>query len=173
MVAYNKRWETLTLSEIKINVPEFAELKFAINDEYRRVAWKVFIEALTRVATQPLGAEDGSLREALTSLHGLFATTRDLLKNMKPSKPTSNVTVEVFAVKMLNQEIRPFLSKWHIQLKKFESTNPDAPESEWHENVDCRKELEGLSDRLIKYTTAFGELAGVQNVAGFFERDAN
>ena len=172
-VAYNRGSGFLTLSEMTLTIPEFAQMKFAMNFEYRRVAWKIFIETLTRVTTQPLGLEDGSLRDALTSLYSLFGATRDLLKNMPPSKPTSKITVEMLAIKMLNEELRPFLSKWHIQLKKFESANPTAPESEWPQNVDCRKELEILRKRLIKYTTAFGELADVRNVAGFFERHGN
>jgi hypothetical protein len=169
MVIYLRRAETFILSEVTLTVPEFAELKFAVNTEYRRVAWKLFIETLTRVATQPLGTEDGSLREALTSLYGLFGVTRDLLKNMQPSKPTTNVTVEMLAVKMLNREIRPFLSKWHVQLKKFESMDRGVAESDWSENNNCRKELEALRKRLISYTKAFGELGGVTNPAMFFE----
>ena len=168
MGLYVRRAETLTLSEITLNIPEFAQMKFAINAEYRRVAWKLFVETLTRIATQPLGSEDGSLREALTSLYSLFSVTRDLLKNMQPSKATSFVTVEMFAVRMLNQEIRPFLSKWHTQLKKFESIHPDKRESEWEENKNCRKELEALRNRLISYTRAFGELAGVKDLDPFF-----
>src|SRR5262249_40225248 len=109
LMIYLRRAATVTLSEITLSVPEFAEMKFAVNSEYRRVAWKLFIATLTRVATQPLAHETGFLREALTSLYKLFADTRELLKNMHPSKPTSEATVEVFAIKMLNQELRPFL----------------------------------------------------------------
>jgi len=127
------------------------------------------VETLTRVATQPLANEAGFLREAMTSLYNLFTDTRQLLKNMHPSKPTSEVTVEVFAVKMLNQEIRPFLSKWHVQLKEFESTHPNVSESDWPENANCRKELEALRNRLISYTKAFGELAGLKNTDRFLE----
>jgi len=168
-VAYNRGSGFLTLSEITLNIPEVAEMKFAINLEYRRVAWKLFVETLTRTATQPLGMEDGSLREALTSLYNLFSATRELLKNMPPSKPTSKATVEMLAVKMLNEEIRPFLSKWHVRLKKFETTRPASDESEWAENQDCRKELEDVRNRLISYTKAFGQLAGVTNLAEFFD----
>lgn len=168
-LACNRGSGFLTLSEVTLSLPEFAQMKFAINLEYRRVAWKLFVETLTRVATQPLGLEDGSLREALTSLYGLFGAARDLLKNMPPSKPTSKATVEMLAVKMLNQEIRPFLSKWHVRLKKFETTRPDATESEWRENDDCRKELESVRNRLISYTKAFGQLAGVTNLTEFFD----
>jgi len=167
-VAYTRRAEVLTLSEITINVPEFAEMKFAVNSEYRQVAWKLFVETLTRVATQPLDSEAGSLREAMTSLYKLFSETRDLLKNMHPSKPTREVTVEVFAVKMLNQEIRPFLSKWHVELRAFEETNANRPDMYWEQNPTCRKELEALRQRLISYTKAFGELAGLKNTGRFF-----
>ena len=170
-VAYNRGSGFLTLSEITLNIPEFAGVKFGINLEYRRVAWSLFVETLTRVATQPLGIEDGSLREALTSLYSLFSATRELLKNMPPSKPTSKATVEMVAMKMLNQEIRPFLSKWHVHLKKFETTRPGAEESEWPQKDDCRKELEVLRQKLITYTKAFGQLANVANLAEFFTQN--
>jgi hypothetical protein len=166
-VAFNRGSGFLTLSEMTLNLPQFGEMKFAINLEYRRVAWKLFVETLTRVSTQPLGTEEGSLREALTSLNSLFSATRELLKNMPPSKPASKVTVEMLAVRMLNQEIRPFLSKWHVRLQKFEAIRPGVEESEWSQNEECRKELEALRSRLMNYAKAFGELASVANLTEF------
>jgi hypothetical protein len=167
-VAFNRGSGFLTLSEMTLNLPQFGEMKFAINLEYRRVAWKLFVETLTRVSTQPLGTEDGSLREALTSIYSLFNATRELLKNMPPSKPASRVTVEMLAVRMLNQEIRPFLSKWHVRLKKFEATRGlGIEESEWSQNEECRKDLEALRSRLMSYAKAFGELASVANLSEF------
>lgn len=167
-VAYTtRRFGALALSEITVSVPEFAEMKFAVNSEYRRVAWKLFIETLTRVATQPLGTEHGSLREAISSLHRLFTDTRELLKTLHPSKPTAGITVEVCAVKMLNQEIRPFLSRWHVRLQEFESRHNKITEADWPDNAACRKELEALRDRLISYTRAFGQLAGLKNTERF------
>jgi hypothetical protein len=40
-----------------------------------------------RISTRPLAEEEGFIREALTSLYGLFATTRDTLKASRPSVP--------------------------------------------------------------------------------------
>jgi hypothetical protein len=172
MVVYLRRSERFVLSEVTLSLPEFAEIKFAVNTEYKRVAWRLFIDTLTRVTTQPLGKEDGSLREALTSLHGVFTSTRDLLTNMEPSKPASAPTVEMLAVRMLNHDIRPFLAKRHVQLRAFETANPGAPEASWSENSECRADLERLRDRLIDYTVAFGELAGVKDVHAFFDPNA-
>jgi len=168
-LAYNRGAAFLTLSEMTINFPQLGEMKFALNSEYRRVAWKLFVESLTRVSTQPLGSEDGSLREALTSLYSLFSATRELLKNMPPSRATSQTTVEMLAIKMLNKEIRPFLSKWHVRLRKFETAHPESHESEWPQNSDCRKELETARKQVITYTKAFGQLSGVARLDEFFE----
>ena len=111
-------WRAAQLTEVKITVPQVSELTFVVNNDARQVAWKLYIETVTRVSTQPLTDEEGFIREALTSLYGLFATTRDTLKASRPSVPVSGgQTVEHLAVTMLNHELRPFLSKWHPRLR--------------------------------------------------------
>jgi len=169
MIVYIRRTDRFALSEVTLSVPEFAQIKFAINTEYRRAAWKLFVDTLTRIATQPLPVEEGSLREALSSLYGIFTGTRELLKTIEPSKTPSGVTVEMLAVRMLNHEIRPFLAKWHMRLKKFEDLALQALESDWPDNSECRRELESLRHRVIDYTLAFGELAGIKHPKTFLE----
>lgn len=165
---FQRRAADLILTEVKINVPEFSELKFVINSEYRRVAWRLFIETMTRVATQPLPSQSGIAREALNSLHSLFSTCRELLKGMEPSKATSGATVELFAMQMLNHEIRPFLAKWHPLLTEYEKRIPSGNEGPWDRENDCRAEMEAVRQRLVPYARAFGELAGVQQLESFF-----
>jgi hypothetical protein len=114
-------WRTAQLTEIKITVPKVSELTFVVNNDARQVAWKLYVEVVTRISTQPLADEEGFIREALTSLYGLFGTTRDTLKASRPSVSVSGEqTVEHLAVTMLNNELRPFLSKWHPRLREFE-----------------------------------------------------
>lgn len=168
---FNLLWgraERLTLSEVTIKVPDFAELRFSVSGEQRRVAWNMFVETITRVSTQPLGLEQGIIREALTSLYGLFSVTRDLLKAMPPSPATTGITVELFATRMLNHEIRPFLSKWHPRLKLYEQAETNGPDAAWQDAAACRVELDSLHIRLASYAKAYGELAGVKQLELFF-----
>ncbi|NUO97553.1 MAG: hypothetical protein HOV96_33490 [Nonomuraea sp.] len=152
------------LTEVKVTVPQLSELTFVVNNESRNVAWKLFVETVTRVSTQPLVEEEGLTREALTSLYGLFATTRDTLKSSRPSVAApGGQTVEHLAITMLNQELRPFLSKWHPRLREFEQTRPGAPESEWLANGDCRAELREVQRRVHGYALGFAKLAGVRD----------
>ena len=157
-------WRTALLTEVKITVPQVSELTFVVNNEARQVAWKLYIETVTRVSTQPLSDEEGFIREALSSLYGLFATTRDTLKSSRPSVPVSgSQTVEHLAVTMLNHELRPFLSKWHPRLRDFEKTHPDEKESAWPDNMTCRAELRRAQDHLIGFALGFARLAGVRD----------
>jgi hypothetical protein len=164
VVVLQRFWRTAQLTEVKVTVPQVSELTFVVNNDARQVAWKLYVEAVTRISTQPLGDQDGFIREALTSLHGLFATTRDTLKASRPSVSVSGrPTVEYLAITMLNHGLRPFLSKWHPQLREFERAHPDGPESDWSGNAACRAELRIVQASLVEYALGFAGLAGVRD----------
>ncbi|MFG3041481.1 hypothetical protein ACGFYZ_31715 [Streptomyces sp. NPDC048330] len=151
------------LTEVKVTVPQLSELTFAVNNDARQVAWQMFIETVTRVSTQPLAHDQGVLREALTSLYGLFATTRETLKAVRPSASVpSGQSVEYLAITMLNRELRPFLSSWHPRLRDFEQAHPDRPESEWADNEACRADLLRVQRDIHAYALGFARLAGVR-----------
>lgn len=167
--APGRLWRRIELSEVKLEVPKLGELTFVIDREQRKVAWKLFIEVMTRVATQPLAEDTGNLREALSSLYSLFATTRDLLKGMRPSPVVQGgYTVEHLAVFMLNRVLRPFLSKWHPRLKQQEDAKEAIPV-----NLDqeIRAALKDVQDQLSGYAHNFGTLAEVEGLEKFFEMD--
>jgi hypothetical protein len=153
------------LTEVKVNVPHISQLTFVVNNDSRQVAWQLFVETVTRVSTQPLEEGEGVVREALTSLYGLFATTREILKATRPSTSvTAGRTVEQFAVAMLNQELRPFLSKWHPALSRFELEHPGEAEASWPGNAACRQELRIVQSRIYDYAIGFAQLAGILDV---------
>src|SRR4051794_15550072 len=45
---------SVRLAEITLSVPQFSSMKFAVTKSNRVVAWKLFVEATTRVTLQPL-----------------------------------------------------------------------------------------------------------------------
>lgn len=151
------------LTEVKVTIPQLSELTFAVNNDSRQVAWHMFVETVTRVSTQPLADDEGVVREALTSMYGLFATTRETLKVTRPSPVVpSGQTVEYLAITMLNRELRPFLSKWHPRLREFEMAHPDDSESTWPDNAACRAELQRVQQHIHGYAAGFARLAGVR-----------
>jgi hypothetical protein len=150
---------SVSLTEIKVNVPQLSQLTFVVNNDAKRTAWEIFVEVSTRISTQPLGQEAGFLREALNSLYSLFGRTRELLAQAQPTRVTGGHTVEYLALTMLNHELRPFLSTWHPRLARFEQTGKD--EADWDDNIAFRAELEQLRQHLVEFALSFARLAGV------------
>ncbi|RBQ19598.1 hypothetical protein DP939_12680 [Spongiactinospora rosea] len=157
--AYNR---AARLTEVRLTVPQISEFTFVVNDDARQIAWKLFVETVTRVSTQPLREDEGVLREALTSLYGLFATTREILTGSRPSAVVpGRQSVEHLAITMLNRELRPFLAKWHPRLRRFEQAGEGRAEPEWPDAPACRTELQQVQSRIHEYAMNFARLAGV------------
>ena len=154
---------SVRLTEVRITVPQLSELTFVVNDNTQQVSWQLFVDSVTRVSVQRLGDDEGLLREALTSLYSLFSTTRDILRSSRPTAHGNGVTVEYLAVRLLNQELRPFLSKWHPRLRTFEAEHPELDESAWPDAARCRAELALVQANSRAYVLGFARLAGVRD----------
>src|SRR5262245_30583757 len=79
---------TAKLSEVGISI-DFGIFKlvtkWAEDPRQKRAAWALYVELSTRIATQDLDLEYGHVREALDSLHALFAATREILRAEGPT----------------------------------------------------------------------------------------
>jgi hypothetical protein len=147
-----------------VKIPAIGELEVEIIDVHRAVGWNIFVEASTRLATQRLGTE-GSMREALTSLYGLFTSVRTELKRMSPSPPPAKAgvyTVESYALRMLNDGLRPMLARWHPRLQQWEQTG--KPESAWPLAPLCRIDLEVTRTKVAAYMHGLGKMLDVHGL---------
>ena len=144
-----RRWG---LTSIKLNVG-FAEIEFEATEDDMTAAWDMYVELLTRIATQPLEDGTGDEEDALTSIYELFDITRSILKE----KGRLAVNFTRVAVIVLNQVIRPFTAKWHK--KKLEGAFSDEDECE-----KFRSELREMQEQLIKYTQLLADMAKVEDL---------
>jgi hypothetical protein len=157
------------LKKISVNLPfGIGGTEWEADASEAKAAWSLYVELVTRIAIQPLNIEQdqGLLREALTSLHSLFATTRQILREAGPGVGTSKHSVGAIAIAVLNRGLRPFLSKWHPQLHAWEAlrapdVNPVEHERKWEKEEQLRSELELLRQDLEQYAIALSVIAGV------------
>jgi hypothetical protein len=150
------------LSEVRLTIPQLSELRFVVGPDNRLVAWRIYVELTTRVSTQPLGKDEGTLREALTSLYSLFQGVRGSLREARPTPRPDSTTVEELGVSLLNVELRPFLSRWHVALQEWERHHKGESELTWERNEECRAALAELQQRLSSYVDGFARLAGTK-----------
>lgn len=146
--------------------------KLANSGAQRRVAWALFVEIATRIATQPMSDADGDNGIALKSLYDLFQYTRKSITAMEPTRMLSSHrgsfdTVETYALAMLNQDLRPFLSKWHPLWDAWRRENPDAACSSWDRHTAFRTDLRVLQTQIRGRVEGLGKIARVSEIARF------
>jgi hypothetical protein len=143
------------------------------NDDERRAAWELYVELVTRVAVVPLGAGEGLLREALSSLYSLFATTRDILRRYGPDiaepQPHGQYSFGALAVAMLNYGLRPVLARWHPALEDWEAVRPPGRsrgehEGAWERARELRAALDAARDVLTQYAQLMATACGVPDL---------
>jgi len=154
------------LTSVKIKIPWVGEAEWNADPKERSAAWSLYGELVTRVAVQPLPIEQGYLREALTSLHSLFDSTRQILREAGPDIGASTTSVGGIAIAVLNRGIRPFLSRWHPALSDWESrrdpsVSPGEHERKWSERDQLQSELKKLQTNLESYAEGLASIAGV------------
>jgi hypothetical protein len=149
--------EELGIEEFPVSLPFVGDVVFNLSDVHRRVGWRIFVEAVTRVATRGLRPGEGIIREALESLHALFDVVRTELKEVRPSPPPQRqreYTVESYAIRMLNDALRPCLSRWHPMLLAWEQAG--LSEETWPLADLCRADLDVTWRHVAGYCRGLG-----------------
>jgi hypothetical protein len=157
------------LSEVSVSLPfGIGSAKWKADPTERNAAWSLYVELVTRIAVQPLGEDHGLLREAMNSLYTMFATTREVLKQSGPKVGASRNSVGGIAIAVLNNGLRPFLTKWHPllqewELKKKAEVSLQQHERSWEHEQQLQQELEKLRNDLAQYADALAKIANIEN----------
>ncbi|MGB3516016.1 MAG: hypothetical protein WBA43_06150 [Elainellaceae cyanobacterium] len=155
------------LKKVSVSLPfGLGSAEWEADSTQRRAAWALYVELVTRVAVQELANDSGLVREAMNSLYTLFGTTREILREAGPDVGASRESVGGLAIAVLNQGLRPFLTKWHPQLQIWEAQRPNEKspkehEQSWSEGSTLRQELATLRGELEVYAQALAKVAGV------------
>ena len=157
----------LKVKKVAFKLPfEIGMVEWEVDKTQRLAAWSLYIELVTRIAIQPIDPNEGLAREALNSLYSIFGSTREILKAAGPDAGISKASIGGIAIRVLNNGLRPFLSKWHPKLLIWEAgrdpaTSAKEHELKWPEEKLLRSELENLRSELAEYADALAKIAGV------------
>jgi len=155
-------------TKLSVGLPfNLGQLEFEEDETQQRAAWELYVELMTRIAVQPLGQDEGVLREALTSLHSIFGVTREILKKAGPSVAQGPNSFGPVAIDVLNKGLRPFLVKWHPLLSAHEAKRPadvsiKDHERTWDKYAELRSELAKLQEQMIIYAQALAKISGAR-----------
>jgi hypothetical protein len=148
-----KKWlENWGMTKLKVKT-SFLEMEWQPQNADKSAAWELYIELLTRVATQYLLPEQGDEQAALDSIYELFDLTRGVIKNY--GRDCMEFTK--LAILVLNQVIRPFTAKWHRL----------GLAGAFDDEEKCRQfraELQELQVELRRYAQMLADMADVEDL---------
>lgn len=148
-----KLFENWDMKGLKLKLG-FLETEWEPQVKDAEAAWEMYVELLTRIATQPLPDSSGMESSALDSVYSLFGITRGILRKYGKD----SIGFAKIAVIVLNQIVRPFTARWHklSQAGAFQDEEQCAL---------FRNELKGLQTDLRRYMGMLSEIAGVEDIS--------
>lgn len=148
-----KLFEDWGMTGLKLNLG-FLQTEWEPQVEDAEAAWEMYVELLTRIATQPLSDDTGIESSALASVYSLFGITRGILREYGKD----SIGFAKIAIIILNQVIRPFTARWHKL----------SEEGAFKDKNQCllfRSELKELQAQLGNYMGMLAEIAGVEEIS--------
>ena len=148
-----KLFENWDMTGLKLNVG-FLETEWQPQVKDSEAAWEMYVELLTRIATQHLPDDSGLESSALNSVYSLFGITREILRKYGKD----SIGFAKIAVVILNQVIRPFTSRWHKLSEEGAFQDPKQV-------LAFRSELKELQIKLKNYMGLLAEIAQVEEIS--------
>lgn len=148
-----KLLENWDLTGLKLKLG-FLETEWNPQVKDSEAAWELYVELLTRTATQPMPDEAGVEITALESAYSLFGITRGILRH----HGKDCIEFAKIAVVVLNQIIRPFTTRWH-------RLSIDGAFEDHEKCKQFRDELLSLQRQLSNYMGLLAQIAGVEDIS--------
>lgn len=133
--------------DLSVSTPGGLQIGLVVSRNDREVAWKIYTQIATRIAVVDFNEDYDSFFLVNESLHALFLLIRDQLGEIPVERLRRDRKDELvtFYTSILNEGIRPYLSKWHMPISKWIETekkrHPDATYYELEQTFPKRKEI--------------------------------
>jgi hypothetical protein len=153
---------SLKLRSVSVNLPfGLGGVEVEVSEAEVRAAWELYVEFATRIVAYPLEAGAGSVSEALQSLYALFDITRSVLRAAGPEVADSPDALGPLAIRILNEGVRPFLVRWHTELRG--SAGAGQAELTADRRAAFDRELDEIRTSLAEYVDALARIAGIRH----------
>ena len=85
----------------------------------RIIAWKAYVQLVTRKAALPFDEKHDSIEEVYASLYSLFEAIRDLLSDLPPKDFQNPDGISAHLLRILNDGLRPHLTRWQSDFRTW------------------------------------------------------
>ena len=173
MIFYTLRKRWYKVRDWEINEAELGignqKLKLKINDDDAQIAYKIWVELSTRKIGIKIDPEKDVIEEVYNSWYQFFGVTRELIKNIPVSKMKRESTREIIelSICILNQGMRPHLTKWQAEFRKWYKQNsknelglsPQQIQRTFPQYDELMKDLTKVNKHMVNYCKSMKKVA--------------
>ena len=145
------------------------KLKLKINNDDAQIAYKIWVELSTRKIGIKIDSEKDVIEEVYNSWYQFFGVTRELIKNIPVSKMKRESTREIIelSICILNQGMRPHLTKWQAEFRKWYKQNsknepelsPQKIQRKFPQYDELMKDLTKVNEHMVNYCESMKKIA--------------
>ena len=163
------------MAKIKLKLPWLMEAEFEINVTKReqKIAWQLYCELGTRVGVVEFVETEDLIIECLNSWYEFFQFAREKLKSLEPKKKKFAKNLISIVLNLLNDQMRPFLRKWHGQFRHFweqeadSKVNPIERQQTFPQYPDLLKEMKETQEKLKQTASALFKIATSEELESY------
>lgn len=166
----NKSFGNFEIDETEIGIGNH-KIKIKPNYDDLQIAFRLWTELSTRKIGLPIDEDNDVIVEIYNSWYEFFKITREMVSTIPVSKLRKNKStrkiVEI-SIKILNNELRPHLTKWQAKFRRWynwklednSSTNltPQEIQKEYPEYASLLEEMKKVNSHLVSYKTNLEKL---------------
>lgn len=174
MELFKSFWRKVKAYEIDEAVIGIGDQKVKIKPNYQdmQIAYKLWVELSTRKIGLEIDLENDVIKEIYNSWYEFFKLTRELIKDIPVSKIRKDESTKELvriAIEVLNEGLRPHLTKWQARFRKWYNTeiereenknlSPQEIQKKYPEYENLTKEMIEVNHKLIEYRKILRQLA--------------
>lgn len=171
---FGSRYSEFEIDEAEIGIGNH-KVKIKPNHQDLQIAYQLWVELNTRKIGLQIDKENDVINELYNSWYEFFCIARELIKSIPVRKVRANKSTRELidlSFKILNEAIRPHLTKWQAKYRKWyeaekekeenNSLTPQELQKRYPEYGDLEKDLLHVNEILISYKEVLEKLINVK-----------
>ena len=147
-LSHRLTYHSVDVDEVSLGIGR-SNIKLKYNTKDQEIAYKLWVELNTRKIGIPYSEEYDVIIEVYNSWYDFFKIARELLKDIPPSRLSLSTKLITVTTDVLNEGLRPHLTKWQAKYRKWYDENSENSSSPQEIQRDFPEYNELLSDLLI------------------------
>jgi len=160
---FSRKYKVYEIDEAVIGIGT-QHIKIKPNYQDMQIAYKLWVELSTRKIGLKIDLDNDVINEIYDSWYKFFKLTRELIKDIPVSKIRKNKSTKEIvrvAIEVLNEGVRPHLTKWQARFRKWYSMrtkelqnknlSPQDIQKEYPEYEKLTREMEEVSKKMLEY----------------------